>query len=176
MTGSDFIRTVAASCKDAGDFDRVLNLLTDLLILLLLGGMLIQKEWSVSFSLSSPEIARFKRFAVLDFKEAHVTSESLNNLAGLEHVGMMLLTLCDVQDEDLSPLTKIGGIRILSLSHTEITDSAVDTIAAIPGLEWVDVSDTRVTQRGIARLRAARPSVKIEPLFRQSTRSSRQKG
>ncbi len=117
---------------------------------------------------ASTDIARFKKFAVLDFKGADVTSESLDNLAGLEHVGMMLLILCDVQDEHLPPLEKIGGIRILSLCHTRITDASIDTIAEIPGLEWVDVSDTLITQDGIDRLRAARPSIKIEPLFRSS--------
>lgn len=114
----------------------------------------------------SAKIARFKKFAVLDFKGAHVTAESLEHVARLEHVGMMLLILCDVQDEHLPPLTKIGGIRVLSLCHTKVTDSSIDTIAAIPGLEWVDVSDTLITQDGIDRLRAARPSIKIEPLFR----------
>lgn len=114
---------------------------------------------------ASPDIARFKKLSTLDFKGAHVTSESLENLAGLEHVGLMLLTSCDVQDEDLLPLKKIGGIRILSLCHTNITDSSIDIIAAIPGLEWVDVSDTLITQSGIQRLRTARPSIKTESLF-----------
>ncbi|MFN0016739.1 MAG: hypothetical protein ACKVP0_00685 [Pirellulaceae bacterium] len=115
--------------------------------------------------ISSPTIAQYKQISVLDFKEAHVTSASLANLAGLEHVGTILLTMCDVTDEDLLPLQKIGGVRILCLRHTRITDAAIDTIAAIPGLERVDLSHTLVTPTGIERLHAARPSINTEPLW-----------
>lgn len=114
---------------------------------------------------SSPAIAQYKRIEVLDFKEAHVTSESLTNVAGLEQVDTVLLILCDVQDEDLIPLKKIGGIRILCLKNTKISDAAIDTIAAIPGLERVDVSKTLVTPQGIERLRAARPEINTDPLW-----------
>lgn len=114
---------------------------------------------------SSPEIAQYKRIEVLDFKEAHVTSASLANLAGLEHVGIILLTMCDVTDEDLLPLQKIGGVRILCLRHTKITDASIDTIAKIPGLERVDLSHTLVTPTGIKRLHATRPSINTEPLW-----------
>lgn len=114
---------------------------------------------------SSPTIAQYKRIEVLDFKGAHVTSESLTNVAGLEQVGVVLLILCDVQDEDLIPLKKIGGIRILCLKNTKISDAAIDTIAEIPGLERVDFSQTFVTPQGIERLRAARPAINTDPLW-----------
>ena len=117
------------------------------------------------FWISSPTIAQYKRIEVLDFKGAHVTSESLSNVAGLEQVGTVLLILCDVQDEDLIPLKKIGGIRILCLKNTKISDAAIDTIAKIPGLERVDFSKTLVTPQGIERLRAARPAINTDPLW-----------
>ena len=39
---------------------------------------------------ASPSIVNYREIAVLDFKEAHVTTESLENLAGLKEVGVIV--------------------------------------------------------------------------------------
>jgi hypothetical protein len=109
----------------------------------------------------SPSIARYNEMAVLDFKEAHVTAKSLDNLAGLEVVGTMIFCLSDLRDEDLARLKQIGQVRDLWLAHTKLTDASVDIIADIPGLKRVDLSNTKISPGAIARLRAARPSLEV---------------
>ena len=110
---------------------------------------------------SSPNIARYVEIAALDFKEAHVTDESLQNLSGLKSVGVIVFSLSDVQDEQLRHLKGLGKVRHLWLSHTGLTDACVDALIDVPGLESVDVTNTLITPAGIARLRAARPSVVV---------------
>ena len=108
---------------------------------------------------ASPSIARYADIAVLDFKAAHVTDESLKNLSGLKNVGVIVFSLSDVQDDQLRHLKPLGKVRHLWLSHTRLTDACVDALIDAPGLESVDVTNTLITPSGIARLRAARPAV-----------------
>ena len=79
---------------------------------------------------ASSEIAKYRDVAVLDFKEAHVTDESLKNLSGLESVGVIIFSMSNVTDDHLLHLTTLGKIRHLCLSHTGLTDACV---AVIPG-------------------------------------------
>ena len=41
---------------------------------------------------ASSDIAKYRHIAVLDFKDAHVTDESLKNLSGLESVGLIVFS------------------------------------------------------------------------------------
>jgi len=108
---------------------------------------------------ASPKIVKYAEIAVWDFKAAHVTDESLQNLSGLENVGVIVFSLSDVQDDHLRHLKALGKVRHLWLSHTTLTDACVDALLEIPGLESVDVTNSLITPSGIARIRAARPSV-----------------
>jgi hypothetical protein len=108
---------------------------------------------------NSPTIAKYTEIAVLDFKEAHVTDESLKNLSGLASVGTIVFSLSDVQDRQLSHLKSFGKVRHLWLSHTGLTDASVDAILEVPGLESVNVANSFISPSGIARLRAARPGL-----------------
>ena len=110
-------------------------------------------------SIESDQISKYKKIAVLDLKEAHVTAESLKNLDGLEEIGTIVFSLSDVRDEHLEDLKSIRKVRHLWLSHTELTDACVDSLVEIPGLESIDVSNTSLTQDGITRLRDARPAL-----------------
>jgi len=108
---------------------------------------------------ASPEIGKYREIAVLDFKEAHVTDESLSHLVGLEKVGVIIFSLSDVRDDQLVHLGAIGEVRHLWLAHTGLTDACVDAIIDLPGLESVDVTNSSMTQAGISRLLEARPSL-----------------
>ena len=86
---------------------------------------------------ASPSLAKYREVAVLDFKEAHVTDESLKNLSGLEDVNVIVFSLSDVRDHHLLQLKTLGEVRHLWLSHTGLTDACVDAIIEVPGLESV---------------------------------------
>ncbi len=121
---------------------------------------------SVAFHdpIKSPEIARFQSIIALDFKEAHVTPESLENIYGLKNLRMIVFNLSDVRDEDIAKLKNINSLRTLWLSHTSLSDSCVDAIADIPGLESVDLISTQITQKGIDRLKAAKPLLIVKSI------------
>ncbi len=109
----------------------------------------------------SAEISKYSEIACLDFKEAHVTDESLANLSGLKSVGLITFSLSDVRDEHLRHLNKLGKLRHLWLSHTGLTDACVEHLIDVPGLESVRVTKSLITQSGIRRLREARPSLVV---------------
>jgi len=105
------------------------------------------------------DISNFSEIGCLDFKEAHVTDESLANLSELESVSLIIFSLSDVRDDHLRHLKEIGKVRHLWLSHTGLTDACVEHLIDVPGLESVKVAKSQITLSGIKRLREARPSV-----------------
>ena len=107
----------------------------------------------------SSDISKYAEIGCLDFKEAHVTDESLANLSGMESVGLITFSLSDVCDDHLRHLKKLGKVRHLWLSHTGLTDDCVEHLIDIPGLESVNITKSLITQSGIKRLREVRPSV-----------------
>lgn len=104
---------------------------------------------------------KYREIAVLDFKEARVTTASLDNLSGLERVGVVYFSLSDVRDEHIPQLKRIGRIQHLSLNNTKVTDACVDALIDLPDLESVTTANTLITQSGFDRLRDARPSLKV---------------
>ncbi|MFK8112748.1 MAG: hypothetical protein AB8B91_11120 [Rubripirellula sp.] len=58
-------------------------------------------------------------------------------------------------------------LSILWLTGTKVSDASIDRIGGMKQLESVDLQKTNVTQAGIARLRAARPKLEINPLHVQ---------
>lgn len=114
---------------------------------------------SVAFHspIKSLDIAHFQTIQTIDFKEAHVTPESLENISGLNNVRMIIFNLSDVCDEDIAKLKNIDSLRTLWLSYTNLSDSCVDAIAGIPGLERVDLISTQISHEGFERLKAAKP-------------------
>lgn len=110
---------------------------------------------------AAPGISNYREIAVLDFKEAHVTTASLDNLSGLERVGVVTFSLSDVRDEHIPQLKRIGRIQHLSLNNTKVTDACIDALIDLPDLESVATANTSMTQSGLDRLRDARPSLKV---------------
>jgi hypothetical protein len=110
---------------------------------------------------ASARIAKYREFGVLDFKESHVTTASLNNLSGLEKVGVVTFSMSDVRDEHILQLKKIGKIQTLFLKNTKVTDACVDALIDLPHLESIKTANTLITQSGLNRLRTAKPSLKF---------------
>jgi hypothetical protein len=66
-------------------------------------------------------------------------------------------------DDSVVETLGAAGLSILWLTGTEVTDKSIDTIAKMGHLEMVDLKQSKVTAAGIARLRAARPNLQINP-------------
>ena len=112
--------------------------------------------------LASPHITQFGTIENIEFKGVQIEFDSLENLAGLDHVDVLLFQLCTIDGpEELAPLSEIGGIRSLLFWNTPISDTSIDIIANVSGIEIVDFSNTMVTNEGIDRLHVVRPNITV---------------
>lgn len=68
-----------------------------------------------------------------------------------------------VDDSVVDAIGGAGQLSLLWLTGTEVTNESIDTIAKLGSLEMVDLQQTKITAAGIARLRAARPDLQINP-------------
>lgn len=68
-----------------------------------------------------------------------------------------------VDDSMVEAFAAAGQLSLLWLTGTDVTDNSIDRIAKLANLEMVDLQQTKITNAGIARLRAARPNLQINP-------------
>lgn len=68
-----------------------------------------------------------------------------------------------VDDSVVDAVGAAGQLSLLWLTGTDVTDESIDKIAKLGSLEMVDLKQTKITAAGIARLRAARPNLQINP-------------
>lgn len=131
--------------------------------------------FSVTFSANgSVSSARFRglvaegfpeacsRLEVVDLKGAHGVCDSLQVLARLNSLRMVVLSGSDVKDEDIQFLVRIPGMRHLWLTNTNLTEQCVDDLARIERLEIIKLDGTKISAEAIERLRLLKPSVRIE--------------
>ena len=67
-------------------------------------------------------------------------------------------------DEAVAALSSANLLGVLWMTGTSVSDDSIDVIGAMRRLESVDFQRSKVTDAGIARLRAARPDLQINPL------------
>jgi hypothetical protein len=68
-------------------------------------------------------------------------------------------------DEQLENLKKLPRLGMINLRYNKgITDKSIDLLIAKKSLEYVHLDDSGVSPTGLARLRAARPELKVTPL------------
>jgi len=99
---------------------------------------------------------------VVDLKGVHGAYNSLQVLARLKSLRMVILSGSDVRDEDIQFLIRIPGLRHLWLTNTSLTDQCVDDLARIERLERVKLDGTKISAEAIERLRLLKPSIRIE--------------
>lgn len=69
-----------------------------------------------------------------------------------------------IDDSVLEVVENRQAIEVLYLTGSRVTDRSIDAIIAMPNLETVDLQRTGVTEAGLARLKAARPQIEVNPL------------
>jgi hypothetical protein len=67
-------------------------------------------------------------------------------------------------DSVIDAVSTAGELSTLWMTGTQVSDRSIDPIAQMRHLHSVDLQRTKVTDAGIARLRAARPKLEINPL------------
>ncbi len=69
-----------------------------------------------------------------------------------------------IDDAVIASTAGATEIETLWLTGTHVSDESIDAIARMKRLQAVDLQRTKVTAAGLARLRQARPDVKLNPL------------
>jgi hypothetical protein len=67
-----------------------------------------------------------------------------------------------VTDRGLGHLRGLDHLEYINLYGTGVTDAGLGAIAELPRLRTVYVWQTAVTEAGVAKVRAARPTLRIE--------------
>lgn len=73
------------------------------------------------------------------------------------------LSSTQMDDSVVGAISAAGKLSLLWLTGTDVTDKSIDTIAKMDRLAMVDLRETKITIAGIARLRAARPNLQVNP-------------
>lgn len=98
----------------------------------------------------------------LNLARTGVTDETVVRLAQLPNLERLHLENTAVTDAGVAALVTLPRLRYLNLHTSRVTDAALDSISAMPALEQVYLWGSGVTVEGVARLRAARPGLRVE--------------
>lgn len=102
--------------------------------------------------------------------EAVLTLENLRELrfgctsigVGVEGARFAEVSMMSVNARWLEQMKGLSKLKRLKLQGcNRVDDSAVGILAAFPSLEEVDLKGTAVTEKGLAKLRAARPKLRV---------------
>jgi len=105
---------------------------------------------------------KYKCLDVADFRENTSSLVSLEVLAKMDEVTMLILSLSDVSDAEIATLKNIRGLKHLWLTNTRVTDACIDSLAEMQELESVKLSGTIITQQAVDRLQSLMPHLKIQ--------------
>ncbi|NND99647.1 MAG: hypothetical protein HKN47_20205, partial [Pirellulaceae bacterium] len=87
-----------------------------------------------------------------------------NWLAKAKNLTEVDLSWTPIDDAGVVALSDAHDLEVLWLTGSKVTDQSIDQIARFRKLESVDVQRTGITDAGLARLKAARPGLSINPL------------
>lgn len=73
------------------------------------------------------------------------------------------LSATRVDDSVVDGISAAGKLSILWLTATGVSDKSIDKLIKLPSLRMVDLKQSKITAAGVARLRAARPDLQINP-------------
>ncbi len=98
----------------------------------------------------------------LSLTSTGVTGRGMIHLARLENLETLELSFTRVDDAGLSHLKALKKLRKLELRYTDITDAGLVYLEGLENLRELDIRSTKVTDAALARLRRARPGLKLE--------------
>lgn len=128
-----------------------------------------ENAWEVEFHLRGrdlkdkglAQVAALKTIASLNLRDTQITSAGLKHLAGLSQLRRLHLERTAVDDAGIIHLAKLSQLEYLNLYGTQITDKALEQLTGLKNLKQLYVWQTKVTDAGAAKLRKARPGLKL---------------
>lgn len=106
-------------------------------------------------------LEKYKRLELADFKENKSTAQSIEILARMDEVKMLILSLSDVSDAEIARLKDVRGLKHLWLNNTRVTDSCIDDLGEIEDLETILLGGTSITPQGLERLLSRKPQLRV---------------
>ena len=94
--------------------------------------------------------------------DTRVTSRTLEHLAALPNLQILLLRSLPFDDRDLRHLQELPKLQGLVLHSVDVTDSGLEMLHSMPQLKSLNIIDTPATEKGIDRLRQALPECQIK--------------
>ena len=85
----------------------------------------------------------------------------LGKASGLQELD---LSWTPMNDQTIAAIAPARNLQVLWMTGTKVTDKSIDVISKMPNLQSVDLQRTSVTEAGIARLKAARSNLRVNPL------------
>ncbi|MCC7042655.1 MAG: ribonuclease inhibitor [Acidobacteria bacterium] len=98
----------------------------------------------------------------LDVGGTAVTDAALAAIARFPHLSRLHLDRTAVTDGGLGQLRGLDHLEYINLYGTAVTDAGLEAVVELPRLRTVYVWQTAVTDVGLAKVRAARPTLRIE--------------
>ncbi len=100
----------------------------------------------------------------LTLEATKIDGDFIQWLRGATSLRELDLSWTPMDDSAIDAIASADELTTLWMTGTKISDASIDTIAKLRRLEHVDLQRTKVTSAGIARLRAARPALQVNPL------------
>lgn len=93
-------------------------------------------------------------------RRLNIASNDVRDLTPLSALrDLELLNLYETPVTDLSPLSSLANLRQLTLAGSSVSD--LSPLESLAKLEYVSVFDTPVSDEAVAKLRSARPDLRI---------------
>ena len=126
---------------------------------------------NIAFHLASGEIGNEQIASVkdlsfilsLNLRGTKLNDEGAANLTGLKGLERLHLEKTELTDAGLKHLLALENLSYLNVYGTKVTDASIEDIVKIKSLKKVYIWETGITIEGVAKLKAARPDLKIIP-------------
>ena len=98
----------------------------------------------------------------MSLARAAIGDESLTLLSGCKNLRRLDLRATALSDKGLVALANHARLAELVLAQTKLSDAAVESLLSMPALERVHLWHSGVSADAIARLKSARPKLRVD--------------
>ena len=109
------------------------------------------------------DLSGLTKLNYLNLGRTVVTDASMKHLGPLTEMRMLCLYSTGVTDAGLRELKGMSKLQKILLSDTAVTDEGLKHLAGLQQLKSVDVPHTDVTPKGLGELKAAVPTLVVDP-------------
>jgi len=98
---------------------------------------------------------------VLSLRDSDLAPQQFRSIADMPNLMILDLEVGTTDDACVADLANSPKLQRLSINGAKVTNKALDAIEKMASLQLLDVMRTKVTARGVQKLAAARPDLRI---------------